>query len=54
MSTFQTSDPECQELLTSVCEMGEADMASAVDIAQQAFSVWKAQPLEDQIALVLF
>ena len=29
-------------------------MASAVDIAQQAFSGWKAQPLEDHIALVLF
>ncbi|MBG87843.1 MAG: aldehyde dehydrogenase [Verrucomicrobiales bacterium] len=51
-ATFQSTDPGSQEVLATVCEMGEAEVAAAVDVAQKAFASWKDTPLEDRIALV--
>src|SRR5580698_2887822 len=36
-ATFQTVDPGSQEVLATVCEMGEAEVARAVAAAEQAF-----------------
>src|SRR5262249_34396345 len=37
-ATFQTIDPGSQEVLATVCEMGDAEVARAVAAAQQAFN----------------
>ena len=56
-ATFQTVDPGSQEVLATVCEMGEAEVALAVESAQKAFDGtngggWRDCPLEDRISLV--
>jgi len=51
-ATFQTSDPGSQEVLATVSEMGEAEVAAAVDTGQKAFASWRDTPLEEKIALV--
>jgi len=56
-ATFQTSDPGSQELLATVCEMGEAEVAQAVDAATRAFhgakgNGWKDTPTSERVALV--
>jgi aldehyde dehydrogenase (NAD+) len=56
-ATFQTIDPGSQELLATVCEMGEAEVAMAVEAATRAFQGsggkgWKDTDLERRIALV--
>jgi len=56
-ATFQTTDPGSQEVLATVCEMGEAEVAMAVDAATQAFhgnggKGWKDFDVEERIALV--
>ena len=51
-ATFQTTDPGSQEILATVSEMGEAEVARAVDAAQTAFAGWKDTDIEDRIALV--
>jgi len=50
-ATFQTRDPGSQELLATVSEMGEAEVALAVDEAQKAFATWKDTDIDDRIAL---
>jgi aldehyde dehydrogenase (NAD+) len=50
--TFETTDPGSQEVLAAVCEMGEAEVALAVETAQQAFDTWKDVSVEERIALV--
>ena len=51
-ATFQSTDPGSQEVLATVCEMGEAEVALAVDVAQRAFEQWKNVDVEERIALV--
>ncbi len=56
-ATFQTTDPGSQEVLATVCEMGEAEVAAAVDAAYRAYHGdggrgWKNTDLEKRIALV--
>jgi aldehyde dehydrogenase (NAD+) len=51
-ATFQTIDPGSQEVLATVCEMGDAEVARAVDAAQRAFESWKKVSVEDRIRLV--
>lgn len=51
-ATFQSTDPGSQEVLATVSEMGEAEVAAAVEAGQTAFGSWKETPLEDRIALV--
>lgn len=56
-ATFQTTDPGSQELLATVCEMGEAEVALAVDAATRAFHgdgvmSWRDVDVEERIALV--
>src|SRR5262245_2496093 len=55
-ATFQTIDPGSQEVLATVSEMGEAEVARAVDAAQRAFngngSSWRNAPVEERIELV--
>lgn len=51
-ATFQTTDPGSQELLATVCEMGEAEVGLAVDAATRAFGAWKDVDVEQRIALV--
>src|SRR5215475_9584033 len=55
--TFETIDPGSQEVLATVCEMGDAEVARAVDAAEQAFngggrSVWRNADVEERIELV--
>ena len=55
--TFQTTDPGSQEVLATVCEMGEAEVSLAVEAASRAFDGegsqgWKDVPIEERIALV--
>src|SRR5689334_1250800 len=55
--TFQTIDPGSQEVLATVCEMGEAEVARAVAAAQKAFDgngakSWKNWNVEERIKLV--
>lgn len=52
-ATFQTTDPGSQELLATVCEMGEAEVAAAVDAANIAFQSWKDVDTEKRIELVM-
>ena len=56
-ATFQTVDPGSQEVLATVCEMGDAEVARAVDAAQWAFqgdgqTAWRNLDLEERIELV--
>ena len=51
-ATFQTVDPGSQEVLATVCEMGEAEVAAAVEAGQSAFASWRDTPVEEKIALV--
>ncbi|MGB0578576.1 MAG: aldehyde dehydrogenase family protein [Limisphaerales bacterium] len=50
-ATFETTDPGSQELLATVSEMGEAEVAAAVDAGQKAFESWKNTDIDDRIAL---
>ncbi|MCH2131193.1 MAG: aldehyde dehydrogenase family protein [Pirellulaceae bacterium] len=55
--TFETTDPGSQEVLATVCEMGEAEVSLAVDTAMQAFhsshaQSWRDLPVEEKIALI--
>ena len=54
--TFETVDPGSQEVLATVCEMGEAEVARAVSAAQRAFQGdcgpgWRSVDVEKRIAL---
>ncbi len=56
-ATFQTTDPGSQEVLATVCEMGEAEVAMSVEAANRAFhgngtNGWKDVEVEDRISLV--
>ncbi len=56
-ATFQTIDPGSQQVLATVCEMGEAEVARAVDAAMRAFRGdtgpgWRDVDVEQRIALV--
>src|SRR6185437_11863523 len=51
-ATFQTIDPGSQEVLATVCEMGDAEVARAVDAARRAFESWKKVGVEEKIRLV--
>src|SRR6185295_5882727 len=56
-ATFQTVDPGSQEVLATVSEMGEAEVARAVAAAEQAFhgnggSAWRNADVEERIELV--
>ncbi len=55
--TFQTIDPGSQEVLATVSEMGEAEVARAVAAAQRAFDglgakSWRNADVEERIKLV--
>jgi aldehyde dehydrogenase (NAD+) len=53
-ATFQTIDPGSQEVLATVSEMGEAEVARAVDAGRRAFeSGWKDADVEKRIALAM-
>jgi acyl-CoA reductase-like NAD-dependent aldehyde dehydrogenase len=53
-ATFQTIDPGSQEVLATVSEMGEAEVARAVDAATRAFHAgWKDADVEERIRLVM-
>ena len=56
-ATFQTVDPGSQEVLATVCEMGDAEVDMAVEAATRAFhgdgrKGWKNVDVEQRIALV--
>jgi aldehyde dehydrogenase (NAD+) len=52
-ATFHTIDPGSQEVLATVSEMGEAEVARAVAAADRAFQGgWKDADVEKRIALV--
>src|ERR1700722_9054862 len=56
-ATFQTIDPGSQEVLATVCEMGEAEVARAGAAAQRAFGEdarpgWRHLDVEERITLV--
>jgi acyl-CoA reductase-like NAD-dependent aldehyde dehydrogenase len=56
-ATFQTTDPGSQEVLATVCEMGQAEVALAVESASRAYcgegkKGWKNTSVADRIALV--
>lgn len=51
-ATFQTTDPGSQELLATVCEMGEAEVSSSVDAATRAFDSWKNTSVSERVELV--
>jgi len=55
--TFETIDPGSQEVLASICEMGEAEVHRAVQAADRAFygnggTGWRNLDVEDRIELV--
>jgi aldehyde dehydrogenase (NAD+) len=53
-ATFQTIDPGSQEVLATVSEMGEAEVARAVAAADRAFKGgWKDADVEERIARVM-
>jgi aldehyde dehydrogenase (NAD+) len=53
-ATFQTIDPGSQEVLATVSEMGEAEVARAVAAADRAFQGgWRDADVEARIALVM-
>ncbi len=51
-ATFETTDPGSQEVLATVCEMGEAEIGLAVEAAQEVFRAWKDVSAEERVALV--
>jgi acyl-CoA reductase-like NAD-dependent aldehyde dehydrogenase len=56
-ATFQTVDPGSQEVLATVCEMGDAEVGMAVEAAQRAFhgngsNGWRDVGVNERIALV--
>src|SRR5262245_13445317 len=56
-ATFQTIDPGSQEVLATVSEMGEAEVALAVAAAERAFhgnggTAWRNLDVEERIELV--
>src|SRR5262245_30840983 len=56
-ATFQTVDPGSQEVLATVCEMGAAEVAMAVDAAERAYrgngsNGWRDVGVNERIALV--
>jgi acyl-CoA reductase-like NAD-dependent aldehyde dehydrogenase len=56
--TFESSDPGSLEVLATVCEMGQAEVAVAVHAATQAFhgtsgKGWKDTPIEERCRLVM-
>ncbi len=56
-ATFETIDPGSQEVLATVCEMGEAEVARAVAAAQRAFDgagakSWRNIDVNERIRLV--
>ncbi len=56
-ATFETTDPGSLERLATVCEMGEAEVAQAVEAATRAFhggsgTGWRNIEVEERIALV--
>lgn len=56
-ATFQTVDPGSQEVLATVCEMGDAEVALAVEAATRAFhgdggKGWKNFDVEQRVELV--
>jgi aldehyde dehydrogenase (NAD+) len=51
--TFETSDPGSSELLATVCEMGQAEVAKSVDAAQAAFKEWGKTSVEERCQLVM-
>jgi len=56
-ATFQTVDPGSQEVLATVCEMGDAEVARAVNAGYRAFhgdggKGWKDYDVEERIELV--
>src|SRR6185312_15918808 len=56
-ATFQTIDPGSQEVLATVCEMGEAEVARAVAAAQRAYDgngekSWRNTAVDARIKLV--
>ena len=56
-ATFQTTDPGSQEVLATVCEMGQAEVAYATDVASRAYhgetgNGWKHTSVEERIRLV--
>ncbi|MEM7013523.1 MAG: aldehyde dehydrogenase family protein [Verrucomicrobiota bacterium] len=52
-ATFQTTDPGSQELLATICEMGEAEVGAAVAAANRAFQTWRNIDTEKRIELVM-
>src|SRR5262245_24640830 len=55
-ATFQTIDPGSEEVLATVSEMGDAEVARAVDAAQRAFNglgrkSWRHTDVEERIKL---
>src|SRR5579871_5659097 len=53
-ATFQTIDPGSQEVLATVSEMGEAEVARAVAAANRAFQAgWKDADIEKRISMVM-
>lgn len=51
--TFESTDPGSLEVLATVCEMGQAEVALAVDTAQSAFQQWKQTSVEERCRLVM-
>src|SRR3954447_25226749 len=56
-ATFQTIDPGSQEVLATVCEMGEAEVSRAVAAAQRASdgdgrTGWRDLDVEERIRLI--
>lgn len=56
-ATFQTVDPGSEDVLATVCEMGQAEVNRAVDAGYRAFygdgkTGWKNTPVQERIALV--
>ncbi len=56
--TFETSDPGSSEVLATVCEMGQAEVAAAVDAATRAFhgtagKGWKNVSVEERCRLAM-
>ena len=56
-ATLETIDPGSREVLATVCEMGEGEVARAVAAATRAYHGdggrgWKDTPVEERIALV--
>ncbi|MBM84082.1 MAG: aldehyde dehydrogenase [Planctomycetaceae bacterium] len=53
-ATFQTVDPGSMDVLATVCEMGQAEVADSVDAASKAFhGGWKKTSVEQRCELVM-